>query len=276
MKRILTISLGVFWIIDGVLQLQPAMFTSAFVNDVLAPNLQNQPGVIAGVVAFGIHVFSINIFWCNLASALIQLLIGVLLIFPFPDSAQQFGLWLSVAWALIVWIFGEGFGALFTGSASFYTGAPGSALLYLILALGLLYGFYKNLPRVAGVLLIFGGLLNLVPMFWRSGMLSMLVMTPTLSGSLAGLGQQGTIFGNLIAVDALLFFGIFLILAPNRHVACVAIVFLLAVWWLGQGWGGVLSFPFGTATDPNSAPLFMLFLLPIFFPTTARSPRPQL
>ena len=223
LKRTLTVCLGGFWLLDGILQLQPAMFTNAFVSTVLAPNLQNQPSIIESIVAFGIHLFSSNIFWWNLASALIQLLIGIILIFPFQEKVQRFGLWLSVGWALVIWIFGEGFGNIFTGSATFYTGAPGSALLYLILALCLIYSFHKRLPLIAGIVFILGAILNLMPMFWQPTMLSMLTMTPSISAALGTFGSQGTMIGNLIAVDALILLGFFLIFIANRSVAWITI-----------------------------------------------------
>ena len=265
LKRTITVCLGGLWLLDGILQLQPAMFTNAFVSTVLAPNLQNQPSTIESIVAFGIHLFSSNIFWWNLASALIQLLIGIILIFPFQEKVQRFGLWLSVGWALVIWIFGEGFGNLFTGSATFYTGAPGSALLYLILALCLIYSFHRRLPLIAGIVFILGAILNLMPMFWQPTMLSMLTMTPSISAALGTFGSQGTMICNLIAVDALILLGFFLIFIANRSVAWITILFLLAVWGIGQSFGGLQTFPIGTATDPNSAPLLILFLLPLFF-----------
>jgi hypothetical protein len=247
-ERTLTVCLGSLWLLDGILQLQPAMFTSVFMNTVLAPNLQGQPSLAGAIVAFGIALFSRNIFLSNLLSALIQLLIGALLVFPFRVPWQRFALWLSIVWALIVWIFGEGFGGLFTGMATFYAGAPGSALLYAIIAFCLLYNnadragrvdWYKKLPLLAGILFIACALLNLAPMFWQSG-----------------------IVNNLAAIAALSCLGILLIVRPNRPVAWVALIFLFGVWWIGQGFGGLQTFPGGTATDPNSAPLFVLFLLP--------------
>ena len=265
LKRTLTICLGGFWLLDGVLQLQPAMFTNAFVSTVLTPNLQNQPSIIESIVAFGIRLFSTNIFLWNLASALLQILIGIILIFPFSEKAQRFGLWLSVGWAFVIWIFGEGLGNLFTGSSTFYTGAPGSALLYLILALCIIYSSHKRLPLIAGLIFIFGAVLNLMPMFWRPTMLSMLAMTPSVSTALGTFGSQETMIGNLVAVDVLMLLGFFLIFIANRSVGWITIIFLLVVWWIGQSFGGIQTFPLGTATDPNSAPLLILFLLPIFF-----------
>lgn len=268
--QIITLLLGVFWLIDGILQLQPAMFTNVFVDTVLAPNIQNQPQIIASIVAFGVHAFGFNVFWFNLASALIQLLIGALLVFPLRDNFRRFGLWLSIPWALIVWIFGEGFGLLATGSATFYTGAPGAALLYLILAVFLLFSGkkperLKKLPFVVGIIFLLGAVLNALPMFWQPTMLSMLASVPAVSGWLGIFGAEGTMIGNLLAIDALICLGILLILIPNRPVAWTTIGFLLAVWWIGQNFGGIQTFPFGTATDLNAAPLLILFLIPAVY-----------
>jgi hypothetical protein len=268
LERIIAICLGSLWLFDGILQLQPAMFTSTFVSTVLAPNLQNQPSIVADIVAFGIHVFSMNIFWWNFASAFIQIFIGVLLLLPLRDDVKRFCLWLSVAWALIIWIFGEGFGNLMTGNATFYTGAPGAVLLYLILALFLLYPRklpLQKLPMAAGILFLIGAALNLAPMFWQPTMLSMMAAVPGVSGWLSTFGSQGTMIGNFLAIDILVCLGIFLLLIPNRTVAWVTIAFLFMVWWLGQNFGGILTFPTGTATDPNAALLFIVFLIPIFF-----------
>jgi hypothetical protein len=121
-------SLGVLWVIDGVLQLQPASFTAMFADDVLAPNLGGQPVVITPIIDFGVRFFSTNPFVVNLAAAVVQLFIGFVLVLSFKRPLKVFALHLSIAWALIVWVFGEGLGDIFTGNASFYTGAPGSAL----------------------------------------------------------------------------------------------------------------------------------------------------
>lgn len=284
-RRNLIVSLGGLWLLDAVLQLQPAMFTGAFAQTILVPNLQNQPHGIAAIIAFGIRIATINPFWFNYVAAGLQIVIGALLFFPLlgrrddgtraDNNLIRFALWLSVAWALIIWIFGEGLGGLATGAATFYTGAPGSALLYAILALFLLSDMratadrrgkgsqpIEKLPAAAGVIFLLGAALNVLPMFWQPTMLSMLASIPAISNWLGGFGVQGTLLGNFLAVDVLAALGIFLILLPrNRSVAWVAIVFLAVVWVIGQNFGGILTFPGGTATDPNSAPILALFLL---------------
>ena len=300
LARILTLSLGGLWLLDGILQLQPAMFTGAFVEQVLAPTLTSQPHWMVAVINFGINVWNLNPVLFNLAAAVVQLFIGFMILLPALKrqrdnknnehiaqrrlDLQRFALWLSVFWALLIWIFGEGLGILFTGSATFYAGAPGSALLYAILALFLLYDAnerrdatataaasdksterpLKKLPVVAGIIFLAGAALQLTPMFWQPTMLSMLAMVPSVSGWLGQFGAQGTMLGNFLAIDALAALGIFLILMPrNRTVAWLACAFLVAVWWIGQNFGGIFTFPFGTATDPNSALVMMLFLVPI-------------
>ena len=70
------------------------------------------------------------------------------------------------------------------------------------------------------------------------------------------------VIGNFAAIDALLILSIFLFLMPGRTVVWVAVIFLAAVWWFGQNFGGLAAFPGGTATDPNAAPILILFLLP--------------
>jgi hypothetical protein len=265
--RAVTLALGGLWLVDGILQLQPGMFTSTFVNQVLALNLVGEPHWVAAIVSLGIRVWNMDMALHNALAALIQLLIGALLVLPLGDAARRWGLWISVAWGLVIWIFGEGFGMLASGSATFYSGAPGSALIYVIIALFLLY--YSDridaLPRIAGIMMVACAALNFTPMFFEPTMLSMFAMgaPASFTGWLSSIGAQGTGIGNVFAIDALILVGIFPIVAPkNRAAAWTAIAFLALVWWIGQGFGGIETFPFGVATDPNSAPVLALFLLP--------------
>lgn len=252
--RILSASLGGMWLLDGILQLQPAMFTNSFAANVLAPAMAGQPPFVADTVGLGAQIFNLNPSLLNLAAALVQLLIGIILMSPIFTKYfsirrewYRFGLWLAAAWALVVWIFGEGFGGLATGAATFYTGAPGAALLYLVLAIYLFYATHdvktlppERLPQAVGVLFVFCGALNMMPAFWEPSMLV-----------------------NIIAIDLLVGLGLLLVFIPNRAVAWTTIGFLAVVWVIGQNFGGIQTFPFGTATDPNAAPLYALFLLPV-------------
>jgi hypothetical protein len=273
--RTITFILGVLWIIDGILQLQPASFTATFANDILTPNLQGQPAIITPIINFGVQFFNTNPFVVNLAAAIVQLFMGFVLVLPLKRPFKVFALYLSIVWALIVWVFGEGLGLILTGNATFYTGAPGSVLLYLVLTVFLLYPSKlaaKRLPIVAGVMFLFGALLQLSPVFWSSsGVESMFSLAASDSieavagpaGMVSSLASGAPVISNAVLVLLLVVFGGMLLVRPGRILALTAEIFLILTWWFGQDFGGILTFPTSTATDPNSAIVLVLFLLPL-------------
>ena len=283
LERLLTALLGLVWLVDGVLQLQSALFGHGLIDAVIAPSKDGQPEFMARVIDAGIRVLQVNLTVANAASAGIELAIGALLLAPAGQRARRFALWASIAWALLVWVFGEGAGGLLTGTASFFTGAPGAALLYLILAAFLLVprvnlGFW--LPRVAGAVFLLGAGLNALPSFWNADGQSAL-WDASASDSRRAVAYPGAKLAdaafspaatNIVVIAALLILGALLLLKPSRAVAIIALIALAAVWWISQDFGGILDFPHGVATDPNSAPLLALLILPLLLPTR-RSPR---
>jgi hypothetical protein len=132
-QRVLQVVLGLFWILDAALQFQPYMFTKAFVNDNILASASGQPNVVDWVITKVGHFIDPHVAVWNTFFALIQLAIGAGLLFR---RTVRPALAVSFLWVLGVWVFGEGLGDLFTGTASALTGAPGSVLLYG--ALGLL------------------------------------------------------------------------------------------------------------------------------------------
>jgi hypothetical protein len=268
--------LGLLWIVDGILQLQPASFTSAFANEILAPNINGQPALLSSVVSSGVQLFSASPWAANMAAAIIQISIGLALVLPLRRRLKVVALYSSIAWAVVVWVLGEGMGSIFTGNASFYTGAPGSVVLYLVLAVFLLYPNRlpaKRLPSVAGALFLFGAALQLLPAFWSAdGVQSLFSLASADSidaiaapaNALANIALQAPLVSNAMLALLLAIFGLLLIVRPNRVVAIGSGAFLILVWWLGQDFGGILTFPSSTATDPNSAVVFLLFLVPLY------------
>lgn len=130
--RSIQIGLGGLWLLDGLLQLQPHMFTSAFVAQVLEPSSQGQAGWISWLVGANAHLVSTNVAAWDALFACVQLLIGLGLMIR---STVKPALALSFAWSLGVWVFGEGLGMVFTGMTSPLMGAPGAALLYAVMSL---------------------------------------------------------------------------------------------------------------------------------------------
>ena len=131
LRRGIQIALGVLWLADGALQLQPVMFGRGFVNQILMPAYMGSPsGVTAPALAFDRLVLHAPAAW-NAAFAVTQLLIGAALLWR---PTVRAALAASIAWALAVWWFGEGLGGVLSGTASPLTGAPGAVILYALLA----------------------------------------------------------------------------------------------------------------------------------------------
>jgi hypothetical protein len=130
-RRALQLSLAGLWLLDGVLQLQPFMFTKDFARTVLAPSANGNPAFIAAPITSIAHLVAAHSVGANAVFALTQLLLGLGIAWrPTVKTA----LVASIAWALGVWWLGEGLGGVLTGHAGLVAGGPGAALLYAVLA----------------------------------------------------------------------------------------------------------------------------------------------
>ena len=116
--------LATLWLFDGLLQLQPFMFTrgadglSGMLNGTAAGN----PGWIAHTITWnGSNVYHQPIL-TNTAFAGVQLLIAFGIIYR---RTCKPALALSIIWSLGVWWFGEGLGGVLAGGATPFGGGPG-------------------------------------------------------------------------------------------------------------------------------------------------------
>src|SRR5580693_4014924 len=131
-QRVLQIVLGLFWVLAAALQFQPFMFGRRFVEATILLTAQGQPFVIGDLITDIGNFVAPDIAVWNTFFALIQLAIGVGLLYrPTVKPALA----LSFAWVLGVWVFGEGLGMILTGTASALTGAPGGVLMYGLIGL---------------------------------------------------------------------------------------------------------------------------------------------
>lgn len=281
--------LGGLWILDALLQAQPSMFTPAgLVGNSLLPAAQGQPDWIAGPMLWGAAVWEGHAAAWNSAAIILELLIGLLILAGrrWP-SWGRYGLALSISWGLIVWYFGEGLGGLFTGSPTYLSGAPGSALLYVLLAVALLLpdslwsapGLLLAFQVMVGALWAVGALFQLAPLYWSplglASVLQSVAMMPLPFG-LAALDAQ--LVNAMASAPALWNWALFAIMIGlavvcllgrgGRTVYILAFVWLALVWAVFQGLGMVFS---GMATDPNTPPLWALLLLPGWFAMRTRN-----
>ncbi len=284
--------LGILWLIDGVLQVQPRMFTMDMVNGVMVPMLQSQPAPIATNLHWIVNETILHLTAINLLIAIVQILLGLAFLL-LPHRWIKTIVILSIVWALIVWYAGEGMSMLLTGQSSILTGAPGAVLLYPLLALVIfphnpLAAASPNTAGKAGdegllsrrflrwVLAgfwLFAALLQLQPAWWQPGRISQTI------GSLVGMGGlngalvdpilQGlsdlTIHSEtplnlaLIGVFLALFLALAVVKQEQLRPALLAsIVVSVAIWSFTQAYGGILS---GMATDFNSGLLLIVLAL---------------
>ena len=130
-RRWLQIGMGIVWVLDAALQYQPYMFSRGFVTNIVDPASSGNPAAIAGPVAGAGRILLHDVVLFNAAFATVQLAIGLGLLWRRTVRAALAG---TIAWGMAVWLLGEGLGGILTGSASPLTGAPGAAVLYVLLA----------------------------------------------------------------------------------------------------------------------------------------------
>ncbi|NNN03011.1 MAG: hypothetical protein HKL87_03335, partial [Acidimicrobiaceae bacterium] len=99
-RRGIQLSLGGLWLLDGLLQWQPFMFTRGFANSVLHPTLSGQPAVLAEVLRVAQTPFSVAPVETNLLAAVIQVLLGVGLLRGRHPRAYLLA---SMLWGVGVW-----------------------------------------------------------------------------------------------------------------------------------------------------------------------------
>lgn len=297
------IVLGVIWLIDGALQFQPYMFGKTFITGVLLPNASGQPGIIASPILWIANLIEPHVVLFNAFAATLQVLIGAGLLYR---RTVKPALLLSFVWAMGIWFTGEGLGMIFTGTANPLTGAPGAALLYVLVGL-MCWPRARTVRtpdgrRVAklgligerGARLAWAGIwlgsaaLWLLPANDSSNAVhDAIAAVPAGAGWLASLltetARMTAGHGTAIAiVMAAVSAAIAVAVLRDWHAKpflILAIVISLAFWVFGQGFGCVLT---GEATDVNAAPLMILIasillaLKPAVNPQAVRSRRKPL
>ncbi|MCL4434466.1 MAG: hypothetical protein M1399_06830 [Actinobacteria bacterium] len=136
----LQVALGMLWLLDGALQLQPYMYKrgSNGLLGAVAENTMGRPNTLTDFIAFVARLMVAHQVVGNTFVALLQLAIGAILVWSAVAGrwgAARVGLGISIVWSMAVWVVGEGAGGLIFPQASMLTGAPGAALLYCLAAL---------------------------------------------------------------------------------------------------------------------------------------------
>jgi hypothetical protein len=130
-RRTLQLVLAGIWLLDGVLQFQPVMFTKDFAQMIIYPTIAGNPGVIASPMTWAQGIVLDHPVGTNTAFACIQLALGLAIAYR---PTVKLGLAASIPWSIAVWWFGEGLGGVLNGGADPLSGAPGAVILYALLA----------------------------------------------------------------------------------------------------------------------------------------------
>ena len=300
-RRLLRVGFGVLWVFDGILQAQPQM-AGGMPQEVIQPAASSSPAWVQHLVNWGGTIWTYHPIQAGAAAVWIQVGIGMWLIFGARGWPSRLGGLASVAWGLIVWVFGEAFGGIFAPGLTVLFGAPGAVLIYVVAgALVALPDRAWDTPRTGrltlagtGVFFLGMALLQAWPGrgYWQgtvggkpgtlAGMVQSMAGTSqphVLSSIVSAFGDFTAAHGfavNLFVVIAVAGLGAAFCVSALRSDArlariavLAAAVFCLADWVLVED----LGFLGGVGTDPNSMiPLILLFTAGYLALSPARQP----
>jgi cytochrome oxidase Cu insertion factor (SCO1/SenC/PrrC family) len=286
-RRLLRVSFGLIWVFDGILQGQASM-PLGMASRVIEPAAASSPGWVQHLVNPMASIWSYHPVTVPAAAVWVQVGIGLWLLAAPRGTWSRLGGVASVTWGLIVWIFGEAFGQIFSPGQSWLFGLPGGVLFYC--AAGALIALPEtawSTPRLGrwilrcmGIFWLGMALLQAWPGrgFWQgqptrvstpgslTGMVQQMATTPQphlLASWVTAFGKFDAAHGwgvNLFSVVALAAIGA-LFLSSRRRLLLAGVlagtVLCLADWVLVQDFG----FFGGVGTDPNSmVPMALVFI----------------
>ncbi len=291
-RKMLQQILGVLWLIDGIIQLFPQMWTMNMVNGIMKPMLNGQPGIFEPSLKFIVTQTTLHLVEVNLLISFVQICLGLGFLF-LSDRWVKWLVFASIVWAFIVWYGGEGMNMLFTGTASVLTGAPGAVLLYPLLGLAVIprkqsttasrgatskagdNGLLSRrlLRYILAGFWCFAALLQLQPNWWQDGQISQAV------GAMVGQGGLNSVLVdpvltqisnatanietqlNIALIVVFLAIGIGLAVVKDEYVRpflIASIIMSVLFWYFSEAFGMILT---GMATDFNSGLLVVIIAL---------------
>jgi hypothetical protein len=286
-RRTFQVTLGLLWLLDAALQFQPYMFTRAFVRDVILSTAHGNPAVIAGPITWSADLMVRHIVVWNAAFATTQLLLALGLLWRRTSKAALVG---SIAWAAAVWWLGEGLGGVLAGSVDPFAGAPGAAVLYVLLAL--LAWPAATVRGTQASVALSGRLGPIAPRIWWAALWASLAYgafepanrSPDgLSSNMSAMrsGEPGWIaaldgalshvlahYGTEVSITLSVFCALATATVSLNRLTRLGVVIAViagAMIWLAQDFGEIFT---GRGTDPNSG-LLLIVLAAAFWPVAA-------
>ena len=295
-QRTLQCALGVLWILDGLLKFQPDLFKPSFVSDLISPMAAGQPWLIGSTISHMANFLSHEATMWVAVFGLVEIAIGVGLLFR---RSVKPALVASFIWGAGIYLFGEGFGMVFTGQTSPLQGAPGAVCFYVLLGLLVWPRSDQGSNRVrtgpqssaaargvfggTGSLLVWAGIWIFQAIIWlfpfnRTANAVTDQMTDTANGEPGWYAHFLNSFGHafvgagiwvaviLAALSMVIGLGPLISKRPGPYIG-LGIALALLYWVTGEGVGELLTF---SGTDPNNGPLLALIGLSVL-PDGART-----
>ena len=272
-RRFLRCAFGALWIVDGMLQAQPRM-PAGFIGEIQA-QADTGPGWLAALVDPLARAWLRHPVAADAATVWVQVGIGLLLLLGGRGLAARLAAWAALGWGLVVWVLGEALGGLLQPGATWWTGAPGAVLVYVLAAVVLLlpWAAWQSgraqvvVRRAVAGWLAAAAVLQALP--WEGGWTARGAAAPFAAGAalpqpallsrpLAGLAllagdHPAAVNATTIALVAAA--AVALWVSGRTAVLASVLVLCAATWWFAQDFG-VLG---GLASDPNTAlPLAVL------------------
>jgi cytochrome oxidase Cu insertion factor (SCO1/SenC/PrrC family) len=298
-RQLLRTGFGILWIVDGLLQAQPAM-AAGLPSQVIKPAAASSPGWVQHIVNWAGTSWSYHPIQAGAAAVWIQVGIGVWLIAaPRGPWSRLAGL-ASVGWGLVVWVFGEAFGGIFAPGLTWLFGAPGAVVFYCA-AGALIAGpergwrtaqLGRTILSVLGLFFIGMAVLQAWPGrgFWQghgsggtlTGMVRSMAATPQpslLAGWVSSFASFTAAHGfavNLFAVVALAVTGTGLLTAGGGRPGLLRLTIGVTVGLCLADWVLIEDFGFfgGLGTDPNSMIPMALVVVAGYLALTRPAPAP--
>jgi hypothetical protein len=290
-RRRLQLALAGLWLLDGMLKLQPYMFTKNFAPMTLGEAGQGAPAWLVDPLDWAKRIVSDHPVGTMVPFALIEIGIGLAIAYR---PTLRYGLIACVCWVPPLWFFAEGLGGLTSSDAGPLGGAPGASILYGLLAV-LLWPTRRPGPGVTSEAVRFVGT-RAARIIWVVlwGLLAALALLPAnrepgaVSDIISGNGDgapRGYVWlldhaaswadgrGAEISVTLAVLLALIAVsvLVPRRSVVrggiVLAVVLAAMIWVFAEGFG----MPFqGMATDPDTAPLLAAIAV-AFWPVTRQA-----
>jgi hypothetical protein len=287
-RRTLQCALGLLWILDGLLKFQPNLLKPSFVSDVISPMATGQPRLIGSTIGHMANFLSHEATMWVAVFGLVEIAIGVGLLFR---RSVKPALVASFIWGAGIYLFGEGFGMVFTGQTSPLQGAPGAVCFYVLLGL-LVWPKPEDSTDVrmgsqssaagrgifggTGSLLVWAGIWIFQAIIWlfpfnRTTNAVTNQMADTANGEPGWYAHFLNSFGHafvgagvwvaviLAALSMVIGLGPLISKRPGPYIG-LGIALALLYWVTGEGVGELLTF---SGTDPNNGPLLALIGLSV-------------